>query len=152
MSNETKPSHEAAGLAGDVMDEVSEQASVRSARDQVRLNRKPPEILAAVLFALIAIMVFLSIDQEITLSGEELRYYMLDEMSTLDYDLNDYREEIGAFPEKLSQVEMPDDSAWSYQRLGEGRYRVTFDEDGQTLTYQSSTPAYVFFTEVRGAE
>ncbi|MCH8278774.1 MAG: hypothetical protein IIC12_07590 [Proteobacteria bacterium] len=97
-------------------------------------------------------MIRLFSDTDITLSGEELSYYIIDEMNAMVYDLDDYRDQQGVFPGELEQLGMPDDRAWSYRRLDEDRYRISFRAGGQTLTYSSDESADDFFAEVRGIE
>lgn len=138
MPNDKQANHAAAQLAGDVMQQLSEQVKVISTRNTARRHGNRSRklvILAAVLLAVTVMIINIFGDQEVTLSGAESRYYIANEMSTLVYDLNDYREKEGAYPEKLVAVGMPYDPAWSYRRTGTDHFWISLRENNQKLTY-----------------
>ena len=155
VSNERESAQEAVNLAGIVLGEVNEQAEVSQALSEKRANGKKTHraaLLGAILLGLTATHILTLSDSGPPLPADQLRYSMLDEMSSLVFDLDDFRDANGVYPENLSIIGLPEIPAWRYQRLDQDQYRISFQEGGQTLAYESDDSADIFFAEARSVE
>lgn len=154
-TNEKPAIHAADCLAGDVLNEVSNQAEASKARSDERDHEKTSNgvmILGVSLVALAIVFLFGLADPGPPLSTAELRYSMLDEMSELVYDIEDYRDEYGVIPDVLTLLGKWKNPALSYQIVDQNHYRVSFRDSGHALVYKSDDLAAEFFTEARGIE
>jgi len=145
----------AANLAGEVLNEVSDQFELSQARNHKRSKGKTSTavvIPAVTLLGLIGLYFATQPDPGPPLTLGEQQYAALDEMSELVYDLDDYREEYGAFPNDLLLLGKSKYPDLSYEHLSADHYRVSHINGSQALVFDSAEPAYQFFADVRGVE
>lgn len=148
----------AADLAGEVLNEVSDQFELSQARNDKRSKGKKstavviPAVTLLGLIGLIGLYFATQPDPGPPLTLGEQRYAALDEMSELVYDLDDYREEYGALPNDLLLLGKSKYPDLSYKHLSGDHYRVSHINGSQALVYDSAEPAYQFFADVRGVE
>ena len=143
-------------LASEVVAEVAEKARAAKHRERVAGQRsKTRLLLAIILVLLIALLtVQLGAEQYPPLSVEQTASFILEEMSVMVYDLEDYLQANGAYPENLSLLELPtaQASGWDYRLIGPDRYQLSFRRQDQSRSYDSREHVESFFIDVRGED
>lgn len=64
-------------------------------------------------------------------------------------EIEAFQEEHGRLPDNLEELGSPDEGAWTYERLGPDRYRITVIDGDFSVLYDSNNDPDVFFADVR---
>jgi hypothetical protein len=135
----------------------SEQHRTEAAREARRRGRgqKIGLVLVAVLAVVLVILTVMNLSGTSlvfgvrTFSPAEQHQRALADLSFVVEAIDAYRASRGTLPPTLAAVDVRGLDKWTYEISGAERYRLALRANGETIRYDSSQDADVFFAAVR---
>jgi hypothetical protein len=145
---------QAAAAEAGVRRERQRAQAAREARQRAR-RQKIDLVLVAVLAPALVVLTVMNLSGTYlvlgarTFSPAERHQRALADLSFVVEAIDAYRASRGTLPPTLAAVDVRGLDKWTYEISGADRYRLALRASGETISYDSSQDADVFFAAVR---